>query len=443
MMKIKASLLYLCVCLISASAFSNETTFEADKKVVSLNEVWKLTLQNNENVEILQLNNFQAKIRQKRVLSQLLPDVRAQGLMAYSKKEKVPDTYPVVPNFFKTAKVIASQTLYDGRILPESCSLKYNLRATREQGDYQVSELLFAASAAYLKVLQNEQLVAVGEKQLELAKQLESVTRERYDAGEAPKTDLLRASVEVARSKRELFTLENAVRLSREELSSISGTDLADHDLLVPDIFWPQELDSSMDQLVVMAWTNRKDIKSLESRVQSRMYELKSTKRGCWPRLSTNAEYQLVDPDTLTQRNNFWTAALRLDIPIFDRRETLLNIQKVKAQLKQDQLELERMRKDVEVQVADSWLSVSTSKENLAVLAEEVVVEEENYRTLNKRYQHGQATNIDLTDAFQRLIAIKAGQANEGFNLMLSSLRLYKDIGIFDSENLHNLKGIL
>ncbi len=436
MIKLKAILL-LCVFLVSGCAFGE------DRGAITLKEVWKLTLQNNENVKIVQLNNTQAEIQQKRVSSQLLPDVRAQGSMAYSKKETDRGNFPVAPNFLKTARVIVSQTLYDGRIFPATSSLEYHLKATREQGDYEVSELLFAASTLYLRVLQNEQLLAVAEKQLEMAKQLESVARERYDAGEVPKTDLLRASLEVSRSKRELLTLGNAVALSREELSTITGADLTDLDLIVPEIFLPQGLEDSLERLVAMAWDNRKDIKSLESKVQSRMYELKSAKRGYWPRVCTNAEYQLVDPDTLIQRNNFWTAILTVEIPIFDQSVTSLNIQKVQAQLKQDMLELERVKKDVEVQVADSWLNISTSKENLAVLAEEVIVEAENYRTLKERYQNGQATNIDLTDAFQRWIASEAGQANEEFNLMLSSLRLYKDVGIFDHENLCNVKGQL
>ena len=396
-----------------------------------MEQAWDLVIKNYEDVKSLCLDNYQANLNVKRTLSLLLPRVGLEASLTYSNATKSIDHSRFVPTSLRAGSLQVSQPIVDFRFRPAYLSSRFDHQSVCQQSEYELYEILYITSETYLAVLQSKQLLEVSVNQLKLVQEHYEVTRRLYENGQVPLTDLLRTEEEIHRAHRILFDVENNVRINLQQLTNFIGCDAMLMELLPPEFSsWEQEED--LESLVCEGWKRRQDLKSVGLAVEANKYRIQALCRERWPKLSFGGEYILASPETLGLRNNSWSAALWVTMPIFDAGENRLNVKEAKAVLSKTELLFSRMIKDLKVQITRTYLELLSSKQNYQLLEKEEALSQENYKIISERYLQGQATHIDLMDVLQSYIAAQANHVNAHYNLTLLQLKLKKDMGFFD-----------
>lgn len=396
-----------------------------------LEQVWEYVMEHHEEVKRLALDNKQARLNVRQTIGYMLPKVAVSGSLTYSNPSKAVDGSRIVPSALRVGNLTLAQPLWDCRFGAARKGARWAQNATEHQTEYELYELLYLASESYLAVLQSRELFIVSEQQLALANQQLETSQKLYDNGEAPLTDMLRAEEEVKRAERALFDISTDIQIYTAHLSNFIGEPVCEETVLLP----PSRLlcqSESMDELVGEALANRRDLQSLASIIEASRFALKGVKRTNWPRVEFLGDYTLASPETLSMRNNDWSAAFWLSLPLYDGGINRCAVKKAAAELEKQQLLYARRLKDVEVEVKSVYYALESARANVALLEKELQLAEESYALLSERYQKGLVPSLDLMAGFAALMGAKAGYANAHYNLILLCLKLRKETGLFD-----------
>lgn len=407
-------------------------SLHADDDTLSLEQVWDLVVDNHEEVKALYLNNYQASLQLKQTLQRILPQVSASASVTFANPSKQVEGSRIVPEVFGAGSLTVSQPIIDLRFRPARQSAKFAKDATCYQSEFELYELLFLASETYLAVLQSKELLAVSEHQLALSQEQYAIAKERYDAGEVPVSDLLRSEEEVNRARRTLHDLISDVRIYQEHLSNFAGINTSCLDL-VPPFFLNENDTTTIEALLEEACLHRQDLKAIYASIESAKKNVQVLKRANWPRLDFLGEYTLASPETLSFRNNSWTAGFWVTLPICDGGLSLSNKRNALAELAKEELLYSRLYKDIQVKVKSVYYELESARANYNLLENELAIAKENYEILSERYTNGQTSNFDLLSSLNTYIEAQANLASAHYNLMLLNLKLKKEVGLFDS----------
>jgi outer membrane protein TolC len=426
---------FIFAFLIQVKVFA----LEECKPCLSLEEAWNLVLDNHEKVKSFRIESYQAGLNISQTLHKLLPCIGVSGAVTFSNPSKAVDGSRIVPAILNTVSVTVTQSLLDLRIKPCYLSAKRAKEATCHQNEFELYEILYLTSGAYLTLLQAKDLLQVSENQLALAEQHYLMTKERYEQGEVPVSDLLRSEEEVYRSKCALQAVLCDILIYEEQLSNLVGVDICGYQLAYPvciDVGNKPNLCYLIDE----AYKRRQDLKSVEASIESIEQQVRALKRTNWPKLDIQGDYTLASPETLIYRNNSVSAALWLRIPICDGGLNCLAVKNAEAELSKQQLLFSRMQKDLIVQVKTAYYALDAAEANFSLLEKSLAIAKENYSILTERYKKGQTTNIDLLQALNAYIQAEANFAIARYNLILLTIQLKKETGFF--ENLFSSKGV-
>ena len=401
------------------------------KPQLSLEDVWTLVVDNHEQIKTLYIENYQATLNIRQTLFRLLPCVGASASVTYSNPTRVVEGLRIIPTSFKAASLTVSQSIVDLRLKPFYLSAKLAKEATCHHSEFEIYEIIYSTSEAYVAVLQSGDLLHVSKNQLALVHEQYVVVKERYERGEVPISDLLQSEGEVNRAERVLNDVCSDLLIYQEHLSNLIGIEVGSYQLISPfcvDLCGGNDL----CYLVQEACNRRQDLKSIACFIEAAKQQIKALKRTNWPRLDFLGEYTLASPEVLDCRNNSWNAALWLNVPLFDGGINCLNVKNAKAELIKQQLIYDRLIKDLKLKVKTAYYEFTSEKTNCDLLQNELSLSQENYEILAQRYKRGQATNIDLMDALNTYIQVQANYAIAKYNLILLSLKLNKETGFFD-----------
>jgi len=427
------------LCFFIFAFLLHTKVFALSKPTLSLEEAWDLVLHNHESVKSLCIENYQATLNISQTLRRLLPCISASGALTISNPSKAVDNSRIIPTIMKTANISVCQSLLDLRIRPCYLSAKLAKEASCHQSEFEVYEILYLTAEAYLIVLQAKDLLRVSENQLTLVEQQYLMTKKRYDQGEASISDLLRSEEEVNRSKCALQDIFSDVRIYEGQLSSLLGVNICDYQL-TPPVCIDVGNKLNLFHLIHEACKHRQDLKSVALSIEALKQQICALRRTNWPKLDIQGEYTLASPETLVFRNNSWSAALWLRVPIYDGGLNCLAVKNAEAELTKQQLLFSRMQKDLTVQVKTAYYALESAEANYDLLEKSLVIAEENYSILSERYIKGQTTNIDLLAALNDYIQAQANVAIARYNLILLTIKLKKEMGFF--EDLISIQGV-
>ncbi len=413
---------FLAIPLFGSDACCPELTME---------DMWQCVIDNHEDIKRVNLENYQAGLTVKQTLRRFYPNVGATASLIYSNPTEAVDGERLIPTSFRSYGLTVSQPLFDMRFKPALRSAKCLELATANLNQFQIYEILYLASEVYLGLLQSKALLDVTQNQVDLLKKQYCVTKERYERGEVPVTDLLRSEEGVKRAQRIVHDVMSDLNIYEENLSNFIGDDASIY-TLSSTFYMHWNEGESIDDLVAEARTRRHDLKGAFAAVEAAKLRVKTEKRNNWPKLDFLGEYVLASPETLAFRNNSWSAGLWLTMPLLDSGRNYLSVQNAKTEVDKLELAATRLYKDIQVQVKSAYYELESAQANFCLLEKELEIAEENYCILSERYERGQTSNIDLLDALHAYIQAEANYTSAHYNLILLQIKLKKATGLFD-----------
>ena len=228
--------------------------------------------------------------------------------------------------------------------------------------------------------------------------------RDKFKQGLVSEYDVLRSEVQVRNLEPGLLQAENGVRLAKLQLAVLLGLDvnigietetkLADYEeLLYRDAL---DLDTSLQ--------HNTDLKQME--IQERLLEktLQVQQMSYYPTLSATANYTWMSMNNDFKFSQYrWTpyssVGIALSIPLFQGGTRYFKEQQAKIGIEQLKYQRDDLERNLRMQVQAAQDNIAQSVKQVASNKEGVRQAEKAYEIMQKSFEIGSATFVELNDA--------------------------------------------
>jgi outer membrane protein TolC len=322
-------------------------------------------------------------------------------------------------------QVALSQLLFDfGKTVASVDSARKLAEVSRYDIELQRQLVTLAVKEAYINTLFAQRLILVQRQALERAGLNLKSVKGFFDVGTRPKSDVVRAEVDVANARVDLIRAENAERVARVALNTAMGVAATTKFDMVDNLVYVKVTDTNQN-LVAEALQRRPEYQQGKLRIESAESLLKRSFRDFFPDVVGTGSVGGVRTDF----NTSWTAGISLNWSIFDGGNRLSRYREAKANLDASQQRLKAVELDISREVEQTRSTVVETDERILAAQAAVASAQENFRLVQGRFDAGVGTILDLTDAQLALTQAQNTEAQALADFRIALARLDRALG--------------
>lgn len=296
-----------------------------------------------------------------------------------------------------------SQKILDGSSIARIWGSYHSRDAARHSVESTRREIVFVTKELYYGLLKSERLKEVQEEAVELAREQLRKTESLYELGSSPKSDLLKAQVQLGQAELALLTARKTLETSRAGLCYHLGIDLAT-DIEVTEPMGADSEEEILEFDLAEAFSRRPDLRAMEESVVAARRSLLASKANRWPELGLSIGYSRSGDELgdifETERDEYVRSVnLLVSVPIFNGLATKASIDASKSALRRYELSLRDARMAAAYEIETARLSVLESRQRVDVAEQSVVSAEEDLRISEELYRLRAASMLELIDA--------------------------------------------
>jgi outer membrane protein TolC len=315
---------------------------------------------------------------------------------------------PFMNNQSWNANLVVTQPIFAGG---KYQSMARSSKLTREAAlaSYQalVANTLLEVRVAYTDVLLAVEQIGVQEASKKLLERELENARRSLEAGTVPKFNVLRAEVELANALPPLIRARNQERIARNTLAVLLGCDIpADTGVDIPlrtaDSLKADPFEISVGSALNAAWIRRPEIKVAQTSSRLRHEEVLQTRADLMPSLSGTAGYGVQNRNfirDLDQTLDGWVVGVQANWLLFDFGSTRAKVDMARAREEKARLEVEDVRRRIELEVRTAFSLFAESKEVLVSQTRVIEQAEEAVRLVGARAEAGSSTQLEVLSA--------------------------------------------
>jgi outer membrane protein len=321
-----------------------------------------------------------------------------------------------------------------GRVSAGLVAAKEFLASYRMQERAVADYVRFSVQEAYFTALLSERALEIERRAMSETEEAVRIARAGFEQGTVSRFNLMRAEVELANRRAPLAQAQNDLKQALAVLSRRCGLE-PDTELELADSLEVTERPESLEGLLSVMHERSAEIQALEHYIAARKQFLRIAKAERYPMLQMSAYYGIqtqwskgfTPPNDLIAK----VAAVQvgLQIPIFDGFNAKGKINKAAADLRSTELDLERVRRDRELAVRQSWLALENALTALDGRREAVGLAEEAHRLALIRLQNGLATPLERLDAELAMSVARVQLAESLFSYRIALAMLELSVG--------------
>ena len=282
---------------------------------------------------------------------------------------------------------------------------------------------------AFYAVLMAQKTLEVVTEVYNNAKDNYEKTEQRFNVGKVSEVDRLRAQVTMMNAEPNVSSASNAILLTTWQLKAVMGIDLETEIEVVGDL-------NDYTNELLTPYVSEDDLSSnstlLQIDIQDRMLEstIRMQKRQYLPTLAANINYNY---SAMGDNKLSWfpssTAAVSLNIPVFDGFQKRFNIKQTKVSKNMLALQREDTERNLRVAIRNYNDQMSLCIKNYQAANATVGIAEKSYEISEKMYEVGKTTLVELNDAQLALQQAQLTQAQAVYNYMVTKASLDELIG--------------
>jgi TolC family type I secretion outer membrane protein len=294
-------------------------------------------------------------------------------------------------------------------------------------------DLIVQVEQAYYTLLQDQQLLAVQEQNLADQQAHLGLASARFEAGVAPRADVVRAEAAVAEAALTLATAQNAAAVARVNLNLAMGVDVRTptqvEETEVTDLGGLEPA-----SLVQLAFGNRPSVRQARANAEAAVNALREARAGNRPTVSLTGNYGLSGPEFPPSQAS-WAYGVSLQWPLFDVGLTAGRVQEAEANLLSARVSLRQVEQRVSAEVVQAYLNVQTSRQQVTAAGSGVASAEESLRLATGRYESGVATYVEVLDAESAALTARTDLVNARYGLSSSLAALRHALGLAEGDS--------
>lgn len=442
---LRKQILILCffALVFSPALISAQPTWTLEKCI-------EYALENSINLKQVALNTQNTALTHQLNKSARLPNLNAGGSYGYNVGRSInPATNEFTTSGFQNLGVQLSSgvTVYNGgRITNSIKQSDLDLRAATEDLKATSNDLALGVANAYLSTLLAEEQLFSAVQRMKLTKEQLERTDKLIKVGVLPAANRLDILAQIAGEEQTVVIAQNAVDFSILNLKQIMQYPAEEPILLEkPRVLIPMEdLDKmTIEQLYNAALGNQPEIVAAEIRKESASIGIKIAESALYPNLSLNAnlnsnysnllkriagfEQVTVGQDVIfngqqttigfvqdvpiLENNPFFNQfnenigggiGLSFGIPIYNRNQTKISIERAKLNETNSSLSAELAKQQLKAEVQNALADARAGKKRMEAAQIAVDAAKAAYDSAAKRYEVGASTSFELNSAKNR-----------------------------------------
>lgn len=327
----------------------------------------------------------------------------------------------------------SSITIYNGGVVnlnKEKALLE--VESSRKQTESIINDISLMIVNHYLNVMLNRELKQIAEGNLAIAEQQVERIQKQVNAGSVARADLVRAEANLAQEKKNVADAQIEVERALFNMAVLLQLpDYREFDVEMVPI--PENIELGLydlNAIVEVAYAQQPAIQKAEIDVQVAEKSIDIAKTGFKPtitgtyNLGTNyADYfnkGLVSDAWLSQWHDNLTNVfgLNVQVPIFEKFNNKLNVERASINQSQAQINLELQKQTIRENIQEAYFSVNTSYQAYEAAKESVRSNALSYDYAQRSYDAGVLNIYDLNQAQNNLAVAEAQMAQAKYNFI-------------------------
>ncbi len=303
--------------------------------------------------------------------------------------------------------------------------------------------VVFNVMENYLTLISRREQIAVQEENLAAQRQQLERIQAFTEVGSRPISDLYQQQAEVANAELQLVNAQRAFQLAEVNLIQTLQLDpFAQYEFVAPSV---DEIETSprryeMEQLLRQAFSQRADLKSVQSSIEAARQSIRAARSTYWPRINLRANYG-TNYSTALEGFDLWeqfnqarggSVGLSLTLPIFDRFATRNAVQQARVQFDNARLDLEDVQQSIAVQVRQAYLDYLLAEKTLEVTDTQLRSAELALEAATERYNVQAATLVEVTQARAAYVRAVTDRVNARYDFLFRAKLIDYYLGSLD-----------
>ena len=297
-------------------------------------------------------------------------------------------------------------------------------------------DLMVRVAERYFGVLEAEDELGFARATLEAFEQQLEQSRQRFEVGLIPITDVEEAKAGFDLSKAQLIAAENALDIAREALRETTGAyqeklaPLTEMPLVTPE---PEDI----DEWTEIALDRNPRLLAARHDTETARREIRRIQAGHSPVLDAVGSIGLNDsgssPTGETRRTN---VGLRLSFPLYRGGSILSRTRESRHRYQRTLDVLERERRRAQRETRGAYLGVESGISRVRALEQAVRSSRAAAEAIEAGFQVGTRTSVDVLDAQRDLFRARRDLSEARYGYVLDVLRLKRAAGTLSEDDL-------
>jgi outer membrane protein len=436
-MKIKLTIILLLAISISLSA-------------LTLDEAKRLAIKNNPDLLAQQQETKASKNNLWQSYLNLIPSASLTGSYSkYDKPRMVGGSEPAeeLKNYGYT---IDQPVFNGGKIWLGARMANDGYKISKESLKNKTLSTIADVESKYFKVLENQILLEISQKDLLSSQTNVEIAKIRFDAGTLSKAEFLQLQSESVGKEVTLIQIENLYRISLLELANfLQIAEVKELTEIPIEIHQPtldklsnkslSELDEMIGTIINIGWENNPSLKMSEISVNTNKKSLLMAGGNFLPAVSLRYSNNWLKYDYQNDYSESGQLGINLSIPIFPLVDNGLGVAKANHNLKQSKYALETISDGIKLSLQSSLINLVAAAKTVKSSKLAMEYSKETYGQMKERFTHGVITANDLLSAEVMFTSAQNQYTSSFYDFLSAKSTLQFVMGIEDSQILEKI----
>ena len=303
-----------------------------------------------------------------------------------------------------------------------------NAHATQMQA-YETAKLDLAARVkiAYDRIVFNQKIYDYSEQNLKLAQDFLAKAQARFEAGDVPQLEVLRAEVEAGRAENQVTVARSDLWTSKAELNTRLARDIKTPLGVVGDVDY-QLVELDLSSLKERALVSRPDLVGAGLALASVRSWRSATVASILPNINLGIFRQTISGPT--GKESFWRTGIGLELPVWAMFRQRGEIAETNAQVAKVSAQTDAVRYQVVLDVEVAFLNLKAAEQQVGLFQDRILpVAERAYEVGSQSYREGKATYLELLEAQRSLTETRIEHAEALFAYRSAMANLERAVG--------------
>ncbi len=249
------------------------------------------------------------------------------------------------------------------------------------------------------------------------------ITQKLEKGGEVAHSDVIKAQIQYQAQQRDLQQAQLDMNRTRLELAVLLFPDFNENFSVVDDLRLPAPV-PTFEEVQAAGTRNNPDLRAALFAFKAAGSEVSAAWAGMLPAISLEYFYGIDAPQFATYgpydpalgyrvKNLGYSAAARLDLPIWNWGSNWSKVKQAKLQRQQARVELSFAQRQLLAELRTFYDEVQSARTQLDLLAQSAELAAESLRLTTLRYQAGEATVLEVVDA-QNTLTLSRNAYDDG-----------------------------